>query len=44
MANMAHDNSDSRVVLLVATTCEGDPLCEDWYLDSTCSNHIIGHK
>ncbi|MCH85421.1 retrovirus-related Pol polyprotein from transposon TNT 1-94, partial [Trifolium medium] len=30
-ANMAQDNSDSEVVLLMATTCEGNPLCEDWY-------------
>jgi len=28
---MAQDNSDSEVVLLMATTCEGNPLCGDWY-------------
>jgi hypothetical protein len=43
-ANIAQDGSDSKVVLLMATTCEGNPLCEDWYLDSGCSNHMTGHR
>jgi hypothetical protein len=43
-ANIALDGSDSEVVLLMATTCEGNPLCEDWYLDSGCSNHTTGHR
>lgn len=31
-ANIAEDGSESDVILLMATTCEGNPLCEDWYL------------
>jgi len=42
--NITQDGSDLEVVLLMATTCEGDPLCEDWYLDSGCSNHMTGHR
>ena len=33
-ANIAQNGSNSKVVLLMATTCEGNPLCED--LDSGC--------
>ena len=40
--NIAHN--DFEVVFLMDTTCEGDPICEDWYLDSRCSNHMINHK
>jgi len=28
----------------MATTCEGNPLCEDWYLDSGCFNYMTVHK
>lgn len=30
--NMAQDNFDSEVVLFMATNCEGDPMCEVWYI------------
>jgi len=26
------DNFDFEVVLFMATNCEGDPMCEDWYI------------
>ena len=29
---------------LMDTTCKWDPLCEDWYLDSNCSNHMTRHN
>lgn len=29
---------------LLATTFEGNPICELWYRDSSCSNHMSGHK
>lgn len=43
-ANFAHDNFDYEVVLLMATTCEVDPLREEWYHDTRCSNHMTRHK
>jgi len=42
--NIAQDDFDSEVVLLMATTSERYPMCEDLYLDFGCSNHITGHK
>jgi len=35
-ANIAQDGSDCEAALLISTTCEGNPLCEDWYLYSGC--------
>ena len=42
---MAQDgDSDSDPVLLMVTIGGGDLHSEAWYLDTTCSNHMTGHK
>lgn len=43
-ANIGHDDGESDTVPLMATTCEGNPLYEHWYIYSGCSNHITWHK
>ncbi|XP_012567534.1 uncharacterized protein [Cicer arietinum] len=41
---MAAEDSDSDEVLLMDTTKTNDDCPEQWYLDTGCSNHMIGHK
>jgi len=44
-AKIAHDDDfDSEVVLLMATTYEGDLMYKDWYLNSRYLNHMTEHK
>ncbi|XP_004509951.1 uncharacterized protein [Cicer arietinum] len=43
-AQMAADDSDSYKVLLKATTKSDNDCPEQWYLDTSSSNHLIGHK
>ncbi|XP_004510620.1 uncharacterized protein [Cicer arietinum] len=38
------DSSDSYEVLLMASTSMEDDCLGLWYLDTWCSNHMIGHK
>lgn len=40
----AQEDSDSDVVLLIATTYEDLPQFESWFLDTRCSNHMTSHK
>ncbi|PNX79166.1 retrovirus-related Pol polyprotein from transposon TNT 1-94, partial [Trifolium pratense] len=45
-ANIAHGDNEveQNVLLMMATTCESNPLQQEWYLDSGCSNHMTGNK
>ena len=43
-ANVAHEDSDSNIVLLMVTTTEGASSLEAWYLDIGCSNRMARHK
>lgn len=44
-AQLAQDeSSDSDGVLLMATTKSKDENFDLWYLDTGCSNHMIGHR
>jgi hypothetical protein len=40
------EDSDDEHVILMVTTAFGDQINEDsgWYLDTSCSNHMTGHK
>lgn len=41
--NIAHDiGYDSEIFVIMATTCERSSMCEKWYLDFGCSNHMQG--
>lgn len=42
--NIAHDDGESYAMLLMATTCEGNQVSEQWYLDSGCYNNMKGPK
>jgi len=44
-AQFAQDeDSDSEEVLLMATVKEEEERSDEWYLDTRCSNHMIGKK
>jgi hypothetical protein len=44
-ANVAQSSGIGKdsVLLMMATTCEDDSTCQEWYLDSGCSNHMTGN-
>lgn len=45
-AHMAQDEDDSYFypLELMVVTYERNPMCENWYLDIGCSNHMVRHK
>ncbi|XP_028230565.1 uncharacterized protein LOC114410848 [Glycine soja] len=43
-ANVAHEDSDSNIVLLMVTTTEGASSLEAWYLGIGCFNCMTRHK
>ncbi|MCH84598.1 retrovirus-related Pol polyprotein from transposon TNT 1-94, partial [Trifolium medium] len=45
-ANVAQSTETGKdsVLLMMATTCESDSTGQEWFLDSGCSNHMIGNR
>lgn len=42
-ANMAHDKTYSKIVMLMVTTIDDISIDEIWYMDTGCSDHMIGN-
>lgn len=43
-ANLAYEDLDSDHIMLMVTTCDEGSNTEATYLDTGCSNHMIGNK